>query len=90
MDTEALKAQFKPQSEKQVKVRLALEKIAELENLEPTEEEVEAEFEKLAKTYEMEVDKIKNIVAEAQVKADLKNQKAVDFVKANAVVKTEE
>ena len=88
--TEALKAQFKPQSEKQVKVRLALEKIAELENLEPTEEEVEAEFEKLAKTYEMEVDKIKNIVAEAQVKADLKNQKAVDFVKANAVVKTEE
>lgn len=90
MDTEALKAQFKPQSEKQVKVRLALEKIAELENLEPTEEEVEAEFEKLAKTYEMEVDKIKNIVAEAQVKADLKNQKAVDFVKANAAVKTEE
>lgn len=90
MDTETLKAQFKPQSEKQVKVRLALEKIAELENLEPTEEEVEAEFEKLAKTYEMEVDKIKNIVADAQVKADLKNQKAVDFVKANAVVKTEE
>ena len=89
MDTEALKAQFKPQSEKQVKVRLALEKIAELENLEPTEEEVEAEFEKLAKTYEMEVDKIKNNDDEAQVKADLKNQKDVDFDKANAEVKTE-
>ena len=90
MDTEALKAQFKPQSEKQVKVRLALEKIAELENLEPTEEEVTAEYEKLAKMYEMEVDKIKNIVAEAQIKADLKNQKAIDLVKETAVVKTEE
>lgn len=90
MDTEALKEQFRPQSEKQVKVRLALEKIAELEKLEPAEEEVAAEFEKLAKSYEMEVDKIKNIVGEAQIKADLKNQKAIDLVKESAVVKTEE
>ncbi len=90
MDTEALKAQFKPQAEKQVKLRLALEKIAANEQLEPTEEEIQAEYEKLAKTYEMEVDKIKNIVAEAQVKGDLQSQKAVDFVKENAVVKTEE
>lgn len=90
MDVNMLKEQFKPQSEKQVKLRLALEKIAAIENLEPTAEELEAEYDKLAKTYEMEVDKIKNIVAEAQVKGDLQSQKAVDFVKANAVVKTEE
>lgn len=90
MDVNMLKEQFKPQSEKQVKLRLALEKIAAIENLEPTTEELEAEYDKLAKTYEMEVDKIKNIVAEAQVKGDLQSQKAVDFVKANAVVKTEE
>lgn len=90
MNTDALKEQFKPQAEKQVKLRLALEKIAANESLEPTEEELNAEYEKLAKTYEMEVDKIKNIVAEAQVKGDLQSQKAVEFVKENAAVKTEE
>lgn len=90
MDVNALKEQFKPQSEKQVKLRLALEKIAALEGLEPTEEEINEEFEKIAKMYDMEVDKVKNIIAEAQVKGDLQSQKAVDFVKANAVVKTEE
>lgn len=90
MDVNALKEQFKPQSEKQVKLRLALEKIAALEGLEPTEEEVNEEYEKIAKMYEMEADKVKNIVAEVQVKGDLQSQKAVDFVKANAVVKTEE
>lgn len=89
MDVNALKEQFRPQSEKQVKVRLALEKIAELENLEVSDEEVEAEYEKLAKQYEMEAAQIKNLVAEAQVREDLKNQKAIDFVKENAVVKTE-
>ena len=90
MTTDSLKEQFRPQSEKQVKLRLALEKIAANESLEPTAEELDAEYEKLAKMYEMEVDKIKNIVAEAQVKGDLQSQKAVDFVKENAVVKTEE
>ena len=90
MDVNALKEQFMPQSEKQVKLRLALEKIAALEGLEPTEEEVNEEYEKIAKMYEMEADKVKNIVAEVQVKGDLQSQKAVEFVKANAVVKTEE
>ena len=90
MTTDSLKEQFRPQSEKQVKLRLALEKIAANEGLEPHAEELDAEYEKLAKMYEMEVDKIKNIVAEAQVKGDLQSQKAVDFVKENAVVKTEE
>ena len=90
MNTDALKEQFKPQAEKQVKLRLALEKIAANEGLEPTEEELNAEYEKLAKTSEMEVDKIKNIVAEAQVKGDLQSQKAVEFVKENAAVKSEE
>ena len=90
MTTDSLKEQFRPQSEKQVKLRLALEKIAANEGLEPTAEELDAEYEKLAKMYEMEVDKIKNIVAEAQVKGELQSQKAVDFVKENAVVKTEE
>lgn len=89
MDVNALKEQFRPQSEKQVKIRLALEKIAELEKLEPTEEEIAKEFERLAEMYSMEADKVKNLVAEDQVKADLASQKAVEFVKENAKVTVE-
>ena len=89
MDVNAIKEQFRPQSEKQLKLRLALEKIAELENLEVDDEAVEEEYEKLAKQYNMEVAQIKNLVAETQIRADLKNQKAIDFVKENASVKAE-
>ena len=89
MDVNAIKEQFRPQSEKQLKLRLALEKIAELENLEVSDEAVEEEYEKLAKRYNMEVAQIKNLVAETQIRADLKNQKAIDFVKENASVKAE-
>ena len=89
MDVNAIKEQFRPQSEKQLKLRLALEKIAELENLEVSDEAVEEEYEKLAKQYNMEVAQIKNLVAETQIRADLKNQKAIDFVKENAFVKAE-
>ena len=89
MDVNAIKEQFRPQSEKQLKLRLALEKIAELENLEVSDEAVEEEYEKLAKQYNMEVAQIKNLVAETQIRADLKNQKAIDFVKGNASVKAE-
>lgn len=89
MDVNAIKEQFRPQSENQLKLRLALEKIAELENLEVSDEAVEEEYEKLAKQYNMEVAQIKNLVAETQIRADLKNQKAIDFVKENASVKAE-
>lgn len=89
MDVNAIKEQFRPQSEKQLKLRLALEKIAELENLEVSDEAVEEEYEKLAKQYNMEVAQIKNLVAETQIRADLKNQKAIDFVKESASVKAE-
>lgn len=77
---------FKPQAEAQVKIRLALEKIAELEKLEATEEDLNAEFEKMAKDYNLEIDKIKASVPVDELKKDLAVQKAMDFVKANAVV----
>ena len=47
--TDDLRVQYKPQAERQVKVRLGLEKIAELENIQITEEETEAEFKRLAR-----------------------------------------
>lgn len=83
---DGLRDQFRPQAERQVKTRLALEKIAELEKLEPTAEEIAAEYEDMSKMYSMEVEKIKEIVDEKGVGADLKVKKAVELVKAEAKV----
>ena len=77
---------FKPQAEMQVKIRLALEKIAELEKIEISDDELNAEFEKMAKDYGMEVDKIKASVPAEDLKKDLAVQKAMDVVKTSAVV----
>ncbi len=83
---DAFKDTFKPQAEAQVKIRLALEKIAELEKIEIADEDLNAEFEKMAKDYNMEVDKIKASVPADELKKDLAVQKAMDIVKAAAVV----
>ena len=69
-----------------MKVRLGLEKIAELENLKPTEEETEAEYQKLADAYGMPLDSVKNLVTVEGINGDIQNQKAIDLVKENAVI----
>ena len=84
--TDDLRTQYKPQAERQVKVRLGLEKIAELENLKPTEEETEAEYQKLADAYGMPLENVKNLVTVEGINGDIQNQKAIDLVKENAVV----
>lgn len=84
---EALREQFKPMAERQVKTRLALEKIVELEGLDATSEEIDAEYANLATAYGMEADKVKELVEADAIKADLCVKKAVDFVKANAIIK---
>ena len=81
---ETLREQFKPMAERQVKTRLALEKIVELEAIDVTEEEIEAEFENLATAYGMKAEEVKKYVEADAVKADLCVKKAVDFVKENA------
>ena len=83
---ESLREQFKPMAERQVKTRLALEKIVELENIVASDEEAEAEYENLAKAYNMPADEVKKYVDVDAVKADLCVKKAVDFVKENAKV----
>ena len=77
---------FLPQAENQVKIRLALEKIAELEKIELSKEDTDAEYEKLAKDYGMEADKVKDAIPEKALSEDLVVTKAMDLVKANAVV----
>ena len=86
MTLEQYKEGAKEGAEKNVKIRLALEKIAQLENIEVSDEELEAEYEKFAQNYGMEVDQIKAAVPADGLKKDISFNKAVDLVVANAVV----
>ena len=90
MNLDALREQMRPQAERQVKARLALEKIAALENLAATEEDINAEYEKIATAYGMEVDQVKASIAPEAIAEDMKVQKAMDFVKEKAVIKAKE
>jgi trigger factor len=85
MTLETMREQMRPQAESFVKTRLALEKIAELENLTATEEEVEAEYARLAEAYQMEADAVKGMIPAESVAEDLKVKAAMELVKANAV-----
>ncbi len=80
------KATFRPQAEAQVKFRLALEKIVELENITADDEALEAEFKKLAEAYNMEVEAVKNAIPASELAKDVAVQKAIDFIKENAVI----
>ena len=84
---EALREQLRPQAEKQVKARLALETIAAVEAIEVTDEELDAEFALLASNYNMEVAQLKEFVEPSMVKADVSVRKAMKLVKENAVIK---
>ncbi len=83
---EDFKQSFRPQAEQQVKFRLALEKIVELEKIEATEDEINEQLEKMAKDYNMELDKIKVAVPTTEIAKDLAVGKAIDFIKENAVI----
>ncbi len=78
---------FKTQAEPQVKLRLALEKIVELENITATDEEAEEEIKKIADNYKMEVDEVKKYIAAEDVKKDVCVGKAVDLIKNSAKAK---
>ncbi|WP_448920082.1 trigger factor, partial [Eubacterium sp.] len=79
------KEQFMEGAKQQVKTKLALDAIVKAENIEASEEEIEAEVNKLAEQYNMEADKIKAAVPAEQLSADITTRKAVDFIVDNAV-----
>ncbi|WP_297129023.1 trigger factor [uncultured Eubacterium sp.] len=79
------KEQFMEGAKQQVKSKLALDAIVKAENIEASEEEIEAEINKLAEQYNMEADKIKTAVPTEQLSADITTRKAVDFIVDNAV-----
>ena len=86
MTLDMLREQMRPQAERQVKARLALEKIAVLENVEVSEEDINAEYEKIASAYNVELDQVKASIDSEAIAADMKVQKAMELVTAKAEV----
>ncbi len=84
---DVLRQQMRPQAEKQVKVRLALEKIAALESLTVSDDEVEAEYKRVSDAYNVPVEEVKNMILAEDIKADLLVAAAMKLVKDNAKVK---
>lgn len=87
MDLPSFRKVFLPQAERQVKVRLALRKIVELENIEVSEEDLNAEYAKLAERYGMEDAQIRAAVTADAVTDDLKLNRALAVIKDSAKVK---
>ena len=83
MTAEKMMEDMKPQALKRIQTRLVLEKVAEVENIQPTEEEVNEEIAKMAEAYKMEADKLKELLGEReleQMKKDMAVQKAVTVI----------
>ena len=84
-DVSTMRNAFRPAAEKQAKINVTLEKIAEVEGIEVSEEDMTAEFETLAKQYELTVEKIKEMVPAEEIKQSLKTRKAVKVITESAV-----
>ena len=84
-DMNTMRNAFRPAAEKQAKINLTLAKIVEVEGITVSAEEIEAEMEGLAKQYELELAKVKEMVSAVEVEENLKNRKAVKVIVDNAV-----
>ncbi len=89
-DLDAFKKSLRPDAERTVRMRLALEKIAELEKLEPSDEDYEKEYKNIADAYQMDIDTVKKLVDKSYITEGLRSQMAMDFVKKNAKGAVEE
>lgn len=81
---EAFKNSLREEAERSVRLRLALEKVADLEKLEPEDDAYEKEFQNIADAYRMSLDQVKQLVSREYLRLDLRNQMAMDFIKKNA------
>ena len=83
MTIDKLMEEMKPQALKRIQTRLVLEKIAEVENIQPSEERVEEEIGKMAEMYKMEKDKLRELIGDIeleQMKKDMAVQDAVTYI----------
>ena len=86
MDMDSFRETYRDRAEKEVKLRLALEKIAELENIEVSDEEINSSLADLAAANKVDVETMKRFIPLDDYVTDLKVQKAVEIVKESAVV----
>ena len=84
-DVSTMRNAFRPTAEKQAKINVTLEKVAEAEGIEVSEDDLAAEFEAMAKQYELSVEKIKEMVPAEEVKSSLKTRKAIKVIVDSAV-----
>ena len=84
-DMNTMRNAFRPAAEKQAKINVTLAKIVEVESITVSEEDIAAEYDNLAKQYELDVEKIKSMVPAAEVEENLKSRKAVKVIVDNAV-----
>ncbi len=84
-DMNTMRNAFRPAAEKQAKINVTLTKIIETEGISVTDEEIEAEYEAVAKQYTLELDKVKSMVPAEELKANLENRKAVKLIVDSAV-----
>lgn len=81
-----LRLEVKPHAESQVKLRLALEKIAEKEGFTATNDEVESKLLGLSEQYKMDLEKVKEIISKRDMMVDIRVEKAINFLKENCIV----
>ena len=84
-DVSSMRNAFRPAAEKQAKITVTLEKIVEAEGITVSDEELEAEFKSLAEQYQLELEKVKEMVPVEEIKAGLTNRKAVKVITEAAV-----
>ena len=84
-DVSTMRNAFRPTAEKQAKISVTLEKIAEVEGVTVSEEDIAAELESLAKQYELEVEKVREMVPAEELTESLKTRKAVQIIVDSAV-----
>ena len=84
-DVSTMRNAFRPQAEKQAKINVTLEKIIEVEGITASEEDIAAEYEALAKQYELTVEKIKEMIPTEELTASITNRKAVKVIVDAAV-----
>ncbi len=85
MTEDSIKAIYRPRAEKDVKIELALAKIAALEGVEATEEEIAAEYDKMAERYGVKAEDVKAAITEERIVSQIKSRKASDLVLEAAV-----
>ena len=84
-DVSTMRNAFRPAAEKQAKISVTLEKIAEVEGITASDEDIEAEFKSLAEQYELEVDKVKEMVPMDELTGSIKTRKAIKVIVDSAI-----